>query len=367
MADHYYSFTREKNIIIFHDETADKTYHFDINSGKLTNPETERTLASCPAGFGKFLSNYSGEDCVLQLLNSVRTDPHSYGIRVNGNVLRDLSRLQNLANLFMLMDKAQSLGATIGNYRWRVMRSDSLMELEQNFKDFAKYCRENENPSICDFLCDGGYEYYCRRFNLDKYHLSDEAKHYLYQNRSNLDSSKVPYAAYYMARGLYEFCDRSTMSYLNNFFKVCDKLGVTPPKEDFYRAYINLHREYEMRRKEIDAAALRRVYNDKRNALTFEMGDYAVVIPQTTEDFQQEADSQHNCVYSMYLEKVLAGQTHVVFVRRKDALDKSVITCEVCNGRIIQFLKRYNNYPVEEDLLAFRTAYADYLCDHWHD
>ena len=367
MADHYYSFTREKNIIIFHDETADRTYHFDINSGKLTNAETARTLASCPAGFGKFLSNYNGEDCVLQLLNSVRTDPRDYGIHVGGTVLRDFSRLQNLANLFMLMDKAQSLGATIGNYRWRVMRLDSLKELEQNFKDFAKYCRENENPSICDFLSDGGYEYYCHRFNLDKYHLSDNAKRYLYQNRTSIDASKIPYAAYYMARGLYEFCDRSTISYLNHFFRICDKLGIAPPKEDFYRAYINLNREYEMRKKEIDSATLRRVYDVQRNALSFEMGDYCVVIPQTTEDFQQEANSQHNCVYSMYLEKVLAGQTHVVFVRRKDALDKSVITCEVYNGRIVQFLKRYNNSPTEEDLIAFRNAYTNHLRACWQD
>ena len=365
---HFYSFTHDRGIVEFTDHDAEKTYRFNINSGEFTNLNTGKPVKGCPVGFGKFIENYCGDDLIVRLMYQVRQNARAYGLPTgnNGYLLRDFTALTQIANFFVLLDKAQSLGATVGHRYWRVLDPTSLEELAKYFKDFAKYCRENDNPTICDFFENGGAVYFAARNNLGKYHLSDDALNYLYEHRYELSDDKIQYAAYYMARGLYEFTGCSTIGYLRQFFSLCDKLGVEPPKEDFYRSFINFKREYEMRKKEIDAAALTRNYNSKRNALTFEMGDYCVVIPQTSDDFKQEADSQHNCVFSTYLSQVVEGKTHVVFIRRKDALDKSVITCEVRNGYINQFLERYNCRPTDNDLLAFRDAYQRHLADNWN-
>lgn len=365
---HYYSFTHDRGIVEFTDHDAEKTYRFNINSGEFVNLNTGKPVKGCPVGFGKFIESYCGDDLIVRLMYAVRQNARSYGLPVgnNGYILRDFTALTQIANLFVLLDRAQSLGATIGNRYWRVLDPTSLEELAKYFKDFAKYCRENENPTLCDFFENGGATYFAARNNLGKYHLSDDALNYLYEHRYELSDDKIQYAAYYMARGLYEFTGCSTMGYLRQFFSLCDKLGVEPPKEDFYRSFINFKREYEMRKKEIDAAALTRNYNRKRDALTFEMGDYCVVIPQTSDDFKREADSQHNCVFSTYLSQVVEGKTHVVFIRRKDALDKSVITCEVWNGHITQFLERYNCRPTDSELLAFKDAYQRHLADNWN-
>jgi hypothetical protein len=71
-------------------------------------------------------------------------------------------------------------------------------------------------------------------------------------------------------------------------------------------------------------------------------------------------------VFSMYLDKVVNGETHVVFVRRKDNPTQSLITCEVRNGRILQFLERYNCSPSDPALIAFRTAYQTHLYNLWN-
>lgn len=368
---HTYSFSRNKGIITFTDHDTDKSYDFSINTGIMTNTATGKQVNSCPAGFGRFLENYNGEDCVVRFMDRVRRDPRAYGIPTDNNsyTLRNISRMANVVEFLTLLDRAQSLGAKIGGYHsWRVFDANSLRELNTYFKDFAKYCRETAEPTISDFMNEDGAQYYIRRNHLDSYHLTPEMQVAIYDRRDSIPLKDIPYYAYYLGRGVYDFFDgnSSAFNYIRNFLDLCKKLGVEPPKEDFFRSYINFKREYQMRKKEIDAAAIIRNYADKREALTFESENFMVVIPQTRDDFKAEADAQHNCVFSMYLDKVVNGETHVVFIRRKDNPTQSLITCEVRNGRIIQFLERYNCSPSDSALIAFRNAYQAHLYNLWN-
>ena len=72
---HAYTFSRNKGIITFIDHDADKSYDFNINTGIMTNASTGRQINSCPAGFGKFLENYHGEDCVVRFMDNARRSP----------------------------------------------------------------------------------------------------------------------------------------------------------------------------------------------------------------------------------------------------------------------------------------------------
>ena len=102
-------------------------------------------------------------------------------------------------------------------------------------------------------------------------------------------------------------------------------------------------------------------YNDK-NWLYFEDNDFIVFPLLTKDDFHKEADVQCNCVERLYMEKVAQGTTHVVAVRKKSNPDIPHITCEVSNdGRIIQYLLKYNRFPSNELDVGFKVAYATHL------
>ena len=78
---------------------------------------------------------------------------------------------------------------------------------------------------------------------------------------------------------------------------------------------------------------------DKSMEKTF--GNYTFIYPDTTQDIKDEAVSQSNCVAS-YIPKVIDGNCHILFMRDKNDTDKSLVTIEVRNNKIVQALQRHN-------------------------
>ena len=76
-------------------------------------------------------------------------------------------------------------------------------------------------------------------------------------------------------------------------------------------------------------------------------GDYCFIYPKCTQDIKDEAVQQNNCVAS-YIKRVIDGDCHILFLRKKEHPDKSLVTIEVRNGRIVQALQRFNNTLTEE-------------------
>ena len=72
------------------------------------------------------------------------------------------------------------------------------------------------------------------------------------------------------------------------------------------------------------------------------IGDYVFIYPKSTQDIKDEAVQQNNCV-SSYINSVINGHCHILFMRRKAFPEVSLITIEVRNGQIIQALKRFNH------------------------
>ncbi len=92
--------------------------------------------------------------------------------------------------------------------------------------------------------------------------------------------------------------------------------------------------------------------------------DYIFIYPKSTQDIKDEAVQQCNCVAS-YIQKVIDGQCHILFLRKKDEPSKSLITIEVRNGRIVQAKGKFNRditdderYIVEKFNNKFRKAEA---------
>ena len=84
---------------------------------------------------------------------------------------------------------------------------------------------------------------------------------------------------------------------------------------------------------------------DKNLEYTYK--DYKFIYPDCVQDIKDEAVSQNNCVAS-YIENVIDGKCHILFLRKKDSLDKSLVTIEVRDNKIVQ-AKRKFNYPVTNE------------------
>lgn len=71
-------------------------------------------------------------------------------------------------------------------------------------------------------------------------------------------------------------------------------------------------------------------------------GDYVFIYPTCTQDIKDESTQMNNCVAS-YIDKVIDGNCHILFLRKKDNPDKSLVTIEVRNNQIVQALQKYNH------------------------
>ena len=182
------------------------------------------------------------------------------------------------------------------------------------------------------------------------------------------DTVRKPYALWYVSRGLWDFLngDRyAVIRRLTLFYQWCDELHIQPTKSDFFKQYIAVKKNYEMHKKEIEAAKLVDNQYAHKTALQFENDEFVALIPTTAEEFEREGNLQHNCVYTSYLSAVIDGRTNVVFIRRKAAIDTPYITCEVKNGHIWQYLTIYNRSVEDESTIAFKELYRKHISENW--
>ena len=64
----------------------------------------------------------------------------------------------------------------------------------------------------------------------------------------------------------------------------------------------------------------------------------------------------HNCVAS-YIDKIIEGRTHIVFMREKENIDDSLVTVEVKLGHLCQAYQKNNN-RISQEQLEFLQKYA---------
>lgn len=93
---------------------------------------------------------------------------------------------------------------------------------------------------------------------------------------------------------------------------------------------------------------------DKNMEHTF--GKYTFIYPDCTQDIKDEAVSQNNCVAS-YIQRVIDGECHILFLRYKDNLNKSLVTIEVRDNKIVQAKQKFND-PV--------TSEQQEIIDKWN-
>ena len=151
----------------------------------------------------------------------------------------------------------------------------------------------------------------------------------------------------------------------DDYLSECEKLGydMTAKATLFPKDLRAAHEHTSEQIKYQQNQALEHEYKTKRRPVMrrkyawAEMG-MMVVVPEHVSDLISEGEKQHNCVGG-YMERVAKGQTDVVFIRKDKAPDKSYITMEIHDGKIIQ-ARTKNNGPLdalgEKFVEAFRAA-----------
>ena len=76
-------------------------------------------------------------------------------------------------------------------------------------------------------------------------------------------------------------------------------------------------------------------------SLEYGFGEYVVIYPKCTQDIKDEAVQLNHCVAS-YISRVIKGECHILFLRRKEDKEKSLITLEVRNGKVVQARGKFN-------------------------
>lgn len=84
--------------------------------------------------------------------------------------------------------------------------------------------------------------------------------------------------------------------------------------------------------------------------LEFSYKDYTLIYPKTTQDIKDEAVQQNNCV-SSYIKNVIDGNCHIMFMRRKDKLEDSLVTIEIRNNKIVQAKGKFNREVTPQEQL----------------
>lgn len=358
-----YTFTKDKNFILFQND-VNKIYKFDINTG-LFYGLRGTPIKSFPSGFSTWLEDNFKESNVLRLMYYIKVHPYTY----HYNDSFKASLYSDFAELFKTVDRLTSIGYT--TYPWgNEFTPENLNFVRENFKVFSKYYNEDkETFKISTFREEYEKVLWTKKHKLvPDEHLTERTIDALFSRRAFYNEKNIPYAIYYLKRGLIDWYNNDAWDAcrkMEDYFDMCEKLGCTPEKEDFFRAYINTRRTYLLSKEKIDTKAIQENLA-KHPALSFENNLFQIIIPQTVEDFRAEGTAMRNCVYSIYMGKVVKGETNVVFVRKKSDPNTSYITCEVNNhGYIYQYLASCNRAVSDADALAFKNQYANHLRTNW--
>ena len=156
----------------------------------------------------------------------------------------------------------------------------------------------------------------------------------------------------------YEALDYDIITELLDYL---DMVSAISPKFDKYpKNFLTTHRivirNYDRLKKEYSDDLFKNRINKE---LEYNFGDYKIIYPEKVQDIKDEAINMNHCVAS-YIDKIIEGKTNVLFLRKKDSLDKSLVTLEVAGNKILQARRSFNFEPSSEEK-SIIGKYQDYL------
>jgi hypothetical protein len=354
-----------KNIIQF--EVGGKTYGIDLNQkcwiGASGKP-ISRKPAHANTVFNLFIqcTTYDQHPLLRFIANRISC---GYSLddlfNVYGNTLQVLDRLESLQ-----LNKPYSLSEMCAP--WVLKNFAKILKSHSNDEvlDFRRYYKEETKKEwiIQHHLHNTPVEY--QNF-LHFYFAEDRFSRHIskinwYIQKNKLFDISQSYERYDQNRRHIHVVERG-IGVIAQMVNFANDLGIDLPKGDLYPTYLQLFETHALYKQNLNNQQI--VKNQSNRNLFFQDEKYMVVIPQTAEEFKDEAEQQSNCVYRCYLDKVINDQCNIVFIREKDAPEKSLVTCEINScGVIALFLAKHNRHPSDE-LLEFEKKYQEHLDNHF--
>ena len=137
-----------------------------------------------------------------------------------------------------------------------------------------------------------------------------------------------------------------TLREIEDYAKMMKEIS---PKFDKYpRHFLTTHkiasRNYNRLRHKFDEEKFKKRINLEMER-TFDK--FCFIYPKCIQDIKDESVQMSNCV-SSYVQRVIDGQCDILFLRYKDSPDKSLVTIEVRDNKIVQALQKYNHPLTKE-------------------
>ena len=349
---------KDKNFLNIWVDGKEKPYKYNINTGEMYGLKGG-VITSVPQGLYGVVAQHSKQSIVLLYLFEI--------MRWRQSDIMGLST--DRKNKLLLCDRLDSIGcpADYNTYNYLDQFAKAVSANSNAFGMFAEWFKTNPDGNVGEWIQTTAKRMWCMENRIEaNEHLTQEMVDWLYNRKDRFKAEWLPTIAYWLPRYLWDFYHASPdVGRLQSIFAYAEQLEVKiDHKCDFFRTYINLYREYSLRKQELDNRAIKAMADRHRNALAFENDDYVVVIPETADEIINEGKNQHNCVGS-YVRDVINEYCNIVFVRKKSEPDKSYITVEIrTNGYIGQYLREYNHQASATDN-AFRKLYQEHLSTHW--
>jgi len=356
-----YTYKKEKNFYHFYQEGKVKPYSLDVNTGILYGLNG-KPISRFPTGLKQYWQSYSHcsaytNTFVLNLLSSF---------------CLDLNSLTEWANRLKLCDRIDALNTPyLEKYFGNINSEENINYIIKNFSRFAKKVLALEGKTyIRTILIEMRLE---DAFTLYKNYPEEVVKAFFERHQVFNEPEKNDLMLYYAVHGLIEYHRDSESKYspyeirdkVNTFFNMCEKVDIKPKKEDFFKQYVTVAKTYRIKQEEINNEKIKEQLN--KHNWNFEDENFIIIVPQTSKDFEEEAKQQSNCVFSSYLNCVINKETNIVFIRKKNNITKSYITCEITNrGLIRQFLFAYNrSIEVDTPEYNFYQNFQKWLNENW--
>lgn len=140
-----------------------------------------------------------------------------------------------------------------------------------------------------------------------------------------------------------------------DYYNMCIELGYE--RFDRYPKYLKTYHDIVSRnlsqvRDELTSKEFAEA-TKKYSSLAEDIGEYRVVVPETSKDLVHEGNMLHHCVAS-YTQSVIEGRTNIVFLRDSKEPDTPLVTVEIRGYSIVQARGQSNRLPTSKEKDALR-------------
>lgn len=290
-----------------------------------------------------------------KFLNFVKEHGGEYGCEINniGTVLSRVPRFSKLEQIFSagiedIVDSDFNYGINdIPKSLIKTCKSHNI-KLSNQFLEFYK-----QNPDAyfiaynLEYISLTDYDVYNI---LTSYDTVYDRRYYYWRKYSRFINLVNEYG--YNAKSLLKYLDHlKTFEAIDNMDWLLRELTdyakmmreISPKYDKYPKHFLTTHkiasRNYNRLKHEFDEKKFQNRINPEMEH-TFDK--FRFIYPKCIQDIKDESVQMSNCV-SSYVQKVIDGQCDILFLRYKDSPDKSLVTIEVRNGKIVQALQRYNH------------------------